>query len=1145
MKRAVYFLSVLLFTACLQDPGALVNDPDAPAISFDDLTRASVTFTGTAHSNQADATYGFVMTELVNGEERGEALVHNAQIQEDGSFSWTADLKIGASYSALAFISNGLSRKYSGKLTISTPATSKATLSNVTLTDGLLSATLRDDGGRIIEEVGFVAGDSPDRKALLRKEKIPASSVNGNSFSLPLSSFEPGKTWYLLAYAIDEKEDVGYSPAALEVVISDTDIVHFEDEHFEEYILEHHDQNKDGKISYGEIKVIEEIDVRTDRITSVREIALMPELRRLLCSGSESGSGKLAALSTEKNGKLTYLDCGYNQLEELNLSKNPLLDTLVCAANHLSGLTVSANPMLDYLDCRNNEIPEIDLSGNTGIRHLEVGGNPLSSLDVSPCLALKVLECDDNQLEALDIQKNTKLERIECRGNEFKTLDISTNRDLNYVDGRENPLDTLFLHATQAPETLLVPEGTVLFYYISGITFVENSLTLPVGGKYALKVTLDPEDSVGKDITWTSSDKQVATVSDQGLVTGVQPGICTITAECFGKKATCEITVTIPVGKVTFDESEREVYIGENFILAAAVWPDDADDKTLRWESSDPSIATVSEEGAISPVGIGTATITATAASGVSAAFDCIVVSEAPVFPDEYFREYIYRNFDTDKDGFLSRKEVLQVRTVDFNTNPNYTTQLASVEGIEYFESLTALRCGGTSLTTLDISHNPHLGYLDCENNQLTSLDVSNNPNLQILNCEHNQITSLDVSSNPNLLDLYCGSNKLSSLDISHNSSLVGLRCAFNRLTTLDTSQNPLLQTLRCGFNQINSLDVSYNSELQHLECNSNQITTLDFSKNAELQDLKCNNNQLESLDVSHNAKLTDLDCGHNHLFSLDVSIASYLSQLRCDSNQLSVLDLSNNPNIGLLYCDLNNLSLLNVSSCKNLRDLLCSQNQLSSLDISGCAPLKSLQCSNNKLTEIVLGHHANLEVIICSINQLGSLDITGCPHLTRLVCESNQLQQLDLSQNIHLDELACGQNYLTEIDVSSNSELTRFLCGDTSISGIDLTNNLKLSELYVGWNNINSLTITHLNDLRVLYCDGNHISTLDVSKNAKLENLHCSSNPLTLLDVRGCSLLNQLWCTNSPYLTDIWLNKNQVIGDFQYDSSIATIHYE
>ena len=174
------------------------------------------------------------------------------------------------------------------------------------------------------------------------------------------------------------------------------------------------------------------------------------------------------------------------------------------------------------------------------------------------------------------------------------------------------------------------------------------------------------------------------------------------------------------------------------------------------------------------------------------------------------------------------------------NENPG---TLTSLQGIEYFESLTELVCYYNQLTSLDVSANMALTELECYDNQLTSLDVSANTALTELYCLSNQLTSLDVSANTALTVLDCSSNSLTSLDVSANTALTELWCGYNQLTSLDVSANTALTTLWCYYNQLESLDVSANTALMVLECDDNQLTSLDVSANTALTFLECEDN--------------------------------------------------------------------------------------------------------------------------------------------------------------------------------------------------------------------------------------------------------------------------------------------------------------
>ena len=255
-------------------------------------------------------------------------------------------------------------------------------------------------------------------------------------------------------------------------------------------------------------------------------------------------------------------------------------------------------------------------------------------------------------------------------------------------------------------------------------------------------------------------------------------------------------------------------------------------------------------------------------------------------FPDENFREIVQNKdaglddaftfpnqypkvkFDQDHDGWLSPKEIADVKAISCS---RYTNQIEKLTGIEYFKALEYLDCDNNQLTELDVSSNKALKNLTCGKNQLTELDVSSNTALEDLYCVGNQLTELDVSSNTVLKNLYCSNNQLKKLDVRSNTALKILSCYKNQLTQLDVSSNTALEDLECGENQLTELNVSSNTNLWSLGCVGNQLTELNVSSNTALQNLYCYNNQLTKLDVSSNTKLMILTCGSNQLTSLDL----------------------------------------------------------------------------------------------------------------------------------------------------------------------------------------------------------------------------------------------------------------------------------
>ena len=147
---------------------------------------------------------------------------------------------------------------------------------------------------------------------------------------------------------------------------------------------------------------------------------------------------------------------------------------------------------------------------------------------------------------------------------------------------------------------------------VSSVTLDHTSLELEIGETATLVASVKPDNAADKTVTWTSSDTKIATVDASGEVTAVEEGETTITAKAGDKKAECKVTVKrVPVTSVSLDKITLELTEGESASLTATVSPDNATDKTVTWSSSDATVATVDDNGKVTAVKAGTATITA------------------------------------------------------------------------------------------------------------------------------------------------------------------------------------------------------------------------------------------------------------------------------------------------------------------------------------------------------------------------------------------------------------------------------------------------------------------------------------------------------------------------------------------------------
>ena len=214
---------------------------------------------------------------------------------------------------------------------------------------------------------------------------------------------------------------------------------------------------------------------------------------------------------------------------------------------------------------------------------------------------------------------------------------------------------------------------------VTGVTLSQTELSLTEGGTAQLTATVLPNNATNRNVTWSSNAPGVATVDSSGKVTAVAPGTATITVttEDGNKTATCVVTVTaatVPVTGVTLSQNQASLYYNRTpntLTLTATVAPDNATNQAVTWTSSNPSVATV-ENGVVTAVGAGTATITVTTADGSFTA-TCAVTVRPDIPP----------------------------------ANPNYKITVEATQGGTVTADPTAAKAGATVTLTPD----PDAGY--------------------------------------------------------------------------------------------------------------------------------------------------------------------------------------------------------------------------------------------------------------------------------------------------------------------------------------------------------------------------------------------------------------------------------------------------
>ncbi|NVK26100.1 MAG: VCBS repeat-containing protein [Gammaproteobacteria bacterium] len=252
---------------------------------------------------------------------------------------------------------------------------------------------------------------------------------------------------------------------------------------------------------------------------------------------------------------------------------------------------------------------------------------------------------------------------VTWRNGESVTLDNVTANQIIYSRDAEAPL----------PSSLSVDDTSIKLRPTESVV-IEPVFT-PLNAK--------PE------LNWASTDVNIATVTNNGEVTGISDGSVTIMAESHHDNSVF-VEITVEVGDfaevlttdVQISGFEQPFYLEQQTKLDAVVTPDNADNKTVIWSSSDESIASVNESGLVSNLSLGVTTIKAVTADSEDTVFDSVDITV-----EEYFEQSVA--FDDNS------KYTVDIPTdVMFEVTANYhagSGQTIADSGVTfYFRELTS-----------------------------------------------------------------------------------------------------------------------------------------------------------------------------------------------------------------------------------------------------------------------------------------------------------------------------------------------------------------------------------------------------------------------------------------------------------------------
>ena len=277
------------------------------------------------------------------------------------------------------------------------------------------------------------------------------------------------------------------------------------------------------------------------------------------------------------------------------------------------------------------------------------------------------------------------------------TIQNGTNDYGRFLYNTGSPRFTTYTSATS--DSMLLPQIYTLPSDPIYPTSIElNNANVSIGENVELIPVFTPADTNQKNVVWTSSKPNIATVSNAGVVTGVSAGTTTITAT--GKNAqnqdvvgSCTVTVSaVSVTGVTL-QSTLDLGLNKSYTLQANISPANATNKNVTWTSSNTSVATVTSSGVVYGVSEGTSDITVKTSDGNFTAKCKVTVSSIAL--DDWTLLFYVCGADLESDSGAARDDLNEILS-------KRSSQPDSVNIVVETGGSTSWKMSGVSATNID-----------------------------------------------------------------------------------------------------------------------------------------------------------------------------------------------------------------------------------------------------------------------------------------------------------------------------------------------------------------------------------------------------------------------------------------------------------
>ncbi len=298
--------------------------------------------------------------------------------------------------------------------------------------------------------------------------------------------------------------------------------------------------------------------------------------------------------------------------------------------------SIDNNGLLKALKVGSTKITATSSNGKTATITINVTDIVPTSLKLNKT-SIELVEGKTDILSVTFVPSNSTYKNVTWKSSNTNVVSVDSKGNIKAIKSGSAKITVSLANNSniKAEASITVKKKTI---NPTSITLNKSNLVITEDNKTGIRIyaIVTPNDATDKKVTWSSNNDNVAKVRKDGIVIPVNKGSTTIVAKTNnGLSAKCKVTVkepTVAVTGIEITNSISSINVGDTLTLSAKITPSNASDKSVKWKSSDTSIATISSNGTIKGIKSGSVKITATSSSNSKvSAYKNIIVRKKEV----------------------------------------------------------------------------------------------------------------------------------------------------------------------------------------------------------------------------------------------------------------------------------------------------------------------------------------------------------------------------------------------------------------------------------------------------------------------------------------------------------------------------------